>query len=156
MALFLTSDYCNYIYKTTANGETWNFKLGPTLCDYSKTIIQDTFSQSSVVMEKDNIEEVKIDLVITPRVVDSSVYFRPGIPAKAISLVVVEWVIKDKNGDIIYMTTNEGNGLDDRTFARHTNKLQASVQSALDDLFDKSYNEFIASHELRQFAKVDE
>lgn len=155
-ALFLSSEYCNYIYKTTANGETWNFILGPTLCDYSKTIIQNTFSKSLVVMEKDNIDIGKIDLVVTPRVVDTSVYFRPGIPAKAISLVVVEWSIKDRNGEIIYMTTNEGNGLEANVFGSHTTELQVSVQKALNALFNKSYKEFITSSELRQFAKMNE
>jgi len=155
-ALSLSSDYCSYIYKTTSNGETWNFHLGPTLCDYSKAIIQDTFSQSLIVMEKDNIDKDKIDLFVTPRVVDASVYFRPGIPAKAISLVVVEWVIRDKDGNIVYVTTNEGNGLEANVFGSHTTELQMSVQKALDDLFMKSYKEFITSSELRQFARVAE
>jgi len=155
VALFLSSDYCDYSYKTTANGETWIFNLGPTLCDYSKTIIQQAFTRSLVVMEKNNIDKDKIDLIITPKVVDTSVYFRPGIPAKAISMIVVEWVIVDKNGEIVYMTSNEGNGLYAKVFgARHTTYLQESVQMALNDLFNKSYNEFISSQELLRFAKL--
>jgi len=153
VGIVLSSDFCSYSYSSTHQGNTNIFYIGKTLCDYTKKIAQQIFSQMIVISDIKDATGQTIDAIITPKVVDSSVFYRTGaIPAKVNSIIVMEWVVKDKNGEILYITTIEGNGLDERTFGGATIRYQTSMQKALDDLFNKTYTEFISSSEIRQFA----
>jgi len=153
VAIVLSSDFCSYSYSSTHQGNTNIFYIGKTFCDYSETMAQQIFSRVTVFSNKKEPIEQNVDAIITPKIVDSSVFYRTGaIPVKVNSIIVIEWTVTDKRGEILHIAAIEGNGLDERTFGGATVRYQNSMQKALDDLFNKTYSEFVSSTQIRQFA----
>jgi hypothetical protein len=149
--LQFSSEFCTYTHTSVHQGGKNIFKLGPTLCSYAKNVARDVFT--SVAVAENGVFKSNVDVIIKPKISNVTVFYRTGvIPAKVESVILLEWNITDRNGNILYSTTVQGDGIDQRKYGLADVRYQTSMQNALDDLFNKSYREMFASPELRHTA----
>ena len=117
----------------------------------SKNLARGVFSNVDVA--ENGVFKKTVDVIIKPKISNVTVFYRTGvIPAKVDSVILLEWNITDRDGNILYTNTTQGDGVDQRTYGMADVRYRASMQMALDDLFHKSYREMLASPELRHVA----
>ena len=149
--LQLSPELCTYSHTSVHQGGENHFQLGHSLCGYAKSVVRDSFA--SMTVAENGAFTAPVDVIIKPKVTNVTVFYRTGvIPAKVESVILMEWNITDRTGSILYTNTVQGDGIDQRKYGMADVRYQASMQNALDDLFNKSYREILASPELRHVA----
>ena len=146
VVLILDSNYSAYTNSTSLAMGTFTFKLGPTLCDNSKILVNTTFEQVTISSKIEEAKKSPFQLLVIPKVVDSSTLFDEShFVMRVHTSIVVEWTFLDEQGKVIYLTTAEGSGSVEAKFL-------IAWEKAIDDLFNNLYEEIISSQELKAFA----
>lgn len=148
VALILDPDYCSSS-SSTHNGEhTLTYIIGPTLCENSKSLVETIFHEYQIFSNIDEANKMSFQLLIIPKVVDTSTLFEKGhFVLRTHTSVLTEWTFLNQQGKNIYLTTAEGSA---SVQAIHT----TAWEKAIDDLFNKLYEEIISSQELQSFAET--
>ena len=159
--LSLDPDLCNYTHvcytRGGLGGPERNTKrvllFESTLCDYSEKIIKKVFSEGHIVSGAE--KRANVDFVITPRLVGISTQCIFGFPVEVVSEISIEWKITDPNGKLVAIKEIKGTGRDIRLFGSLYPRFQQSLQAAIDDLFQRTYDYFISSSEILLSANLN-
>ena len=146
VALILDPDYCSSSNSTLRGWNTLTYIIGPTLCENSKTLVETVFREYQIFSNIDEANKMSFQLLIIPKVVDTSTLFEEGhVVLRTHTSVLTEWTFLNQQGKNIYLTTAEGSA---SVQAIHT----TAWEKAIDDLFNKLYEEISSSQELQSFA----
>lgn len=160
--LSLDPDLCNYTHVCYTiggfGGPERNTKrvllFESTLCDYSEKVIKKVFSEGHIVSGAE--KRATVDFVITPTLVGISTQLLfVGLRGEVVSEISIEWKITDPNGKLVAIKEIKGTGQDIRIFGSTYPRFQQSLQAAIDDLFQRTYDYFISSSEILLSANLN-
>jgi hypothetical protein len=159
--LSLDPDLCNYTHVCYTIGNFGSLVAKNTkrvllfesiLCDYSEKIIKKVFSEGHIVSGAE--KRATVDFVIKPTLVGISTQALPTSP-EVDSEISIEWEITDPNGKLVAIKKIKGTGQDISFWNFGTYSMfQRSLQAAIDDLFQRTYDYFISSSEILLSAKL--
>jgi len=153
--LMLTEEMCsavwhmNYDYdggEAPPNNKILDFPLGDDFCLNTRKIANILFAD---VIEKRNSSSIgEIDAILTPKILTLIRNRPPMATNEQITTIIVEWSLKDNNGDIIWVDTITAQG------KAELMETQKQVQDLFNDLFQKSFKAISSSVEIRSFALI--
>lgn len=149
--LMLTEEMCtalwhmNYDYDDGKEPSNYlSFPLGDDFCLNTRKIANILFTD---VMEKRNSSPVgEIDAILTPQILTLIRNRPPTAGKEQTTTIIVEWSLKDKKGNIIWVDTITAQG------KAALVETQKQVQNLFNDLFHKSINAISSSVEIRRFS----
>ena len=97
--------------------------------------------------------KVKVDAILAPRMVSAERTRPMYIFQEQTTTIILEWMMKDVNGDLIWVDTITGEGKAPMggPFGEKKNA-RKQVERALEELFQKSFETMSSSVEIRGFA----
>ncbi len=148
--LVLDSKLCSYVYISKRQGAKRVYELGEALCSNSENLFSTLFKNAYVVSKKDDDIQSHIDVIATPKVIDTSALVRPGAPPHFEAELVFECAMEDSNGRIIFVrTVKENKIIQQYGYDGH----RIVMQEAVDELFTKLGMELVESPEIKKFVK---
>ena len=138
IALYLKPQICSYEHNFTFSSDKRVFELGPPLCGSIRTLCESTFAECSEVSDENNFSVSGAKYILVPTIVDVSVARKQVLPVLIESNITLEWILKDEGGNVVFATTINGLGRDDRLGGFNDIRYQSSMQMAIDDSFDKA------------------
>lgn len=146
--LYLDEDYQNAKWETEPMGWEPNvIMLGENFTNNTKNLANNVFSSVVVVNSESEISKGKGDVILKPKV-KSSKQNRPLWKWHDSTLtVIVEWTLKDTEGNLIWIDTIKGEGV------AKLMQDEERLQDLIYDLFEKSYKSMSSSPEIRDYAK---
>lgn len=126
--------------------------LGNLIVKNAENMSRALFRQVTVTTGIDNPTQSGIDAILIPKIV-SAAHTRPMFAYSERKLtVVLQWLLKDAEGNTIWVDTIEGVGVNEIGTAFSLNdKTRERVKLLMDDLFKKSYLSISSSKEIKNF-----
>lgn len=135
-------------------GDTFVIPLGENLTHNAETMVRAAFSDVAVQTEPYGTMSPTMDASLEPKFV--MVEQTMGVMAFSDSVlsVVIEWVMKDPNGNLIWVDSVKGNGTANtgNIFTANSNALKR-VERMLNELFLNSYRAILSSQEIQNFLR---
>ena len=131
-------------------GDTYIIRLGKLLSDNAEVLVRNLFSD---VLVTDAIQppEAAVDAIITPKMVSVERTRPMFIFQQQRTTIMIEWSVKDANGDLIWVDTITGKGKSPMGLNEKKNTGK-QVKAAINQLFQKSFQAISQSLEIRKFA----
>jgi hypothetical protein len=131
---------------TVCKGNPGQLGLGPGLAANSEALARALFTEVVVVRGSAMPLTSGVDAQLTPSVVGMA-RNRPKLGSSdQTSTVVVEWALKDRNGNLVWLESVEGDGV---AAVIHADE---QGNALMQDLFQKSARTIASSTEIHQFA----
>lgn len=146
--LVLDSELCNCVYISKRQGAKRVYELGEALCSNTKNLFTTLFKNAYVVSEKDDNTQDHFDVIVTFKVIDTSVLVRPGAPPNFEATIVYECAMEDTNGRTIFVRTVKENKVIEQY---GYDGYKVVMQETVDELFTKLGIELTSSHEIKKF-----
>ncbi|MBU0647689.1 hypothetical protein KJ855_00745 [Patescibacteria group bacterium] len=148
--LVLDSELCNYVYISKRQGAKRVYELGEALCSNTENLFKTLFKNAYVVSGKPDNAQDHVDVIVTPKVIDTSVLVRPGAPPNFEATLVYECAMEDTNGRVIFLRTVKEN----KVIEQYVHDgYKVVMQETVDELFTKLEIELVDSPEIKKFAK---
>jgi hypothetical protein len=146
--LILDSDLCGYVYVSKRQGAKRVYELGDALCTNTANLCKTLFRKVTVVKGEERGVAGEFDVIIVPKVIDTSVLVRPGAPPNFEATMIYECAITDPKGRPIFLRTVKEN----KTIERYGyDSYGVVMQAAVDELFSKLGSELAHSPEIRKY-----
>jgi len=131
-------------------GDTYIIRLGKVLSDNAEMLVRNLFSDVCVT---DAIQppEAEVDAIITPRMVSAERTRPMLIFQQQRTTIMIEWTVKDANGNLIWADTITGEGKSPMGLNEKKNTGK-QVKAAVKELFQNSFQAISQSPEIRKFA----
>jgi len=144
--LNLTDEMCNAKWNMHfEDREGMDFPLGDDFCLNVTKICSCLFTDVKKIDEQPSLEA---DATLTPKIINL-IRTRPrSVWGEQITTIIVEWSLKNKNGDVIWLDTITAQGKGEIP------ETQKQVQALFDDLFHQTFDAISSSIEIRHFAEV--
>lgn len=148
--LVLDTELCNYVYISKRQGAKRVYELGEALCSNTKNLFTTLFKNAYIASGKDDNTQGHVDVIVTPKVIDTSVLVRPGAPPNFEATIVYECAMKDTNGRTIFLRTIKENKVIEQY---GYDGYEVVMQETVDELFAKLGTELVNSPEIKKFGK---
>lgn len=151
--LFITNDFANAKWEKHSMGDTFLIPLGESFVNNSTSIAQSLFKKVIVTKEGKGSSNAQADCTLTPQVVSIDQAEAGWATAKATITAIIEWTLTDKNGEIIWADTFEGQGKGTVGNAfSYERRLGERLTTLQETLFRNSYHAMASSPEIKAFA----
>lgn len=130
-------------------GDTYIIRLGKVLSDNAEGLVRNLFSDV-LVTDATQPSKTAVDAIITPKMVSVERTRPMFIFQQQRTTIMIEWTVKDANGDLIWVDTITGEGKSPMGLKKKNTENQ--VKAAVKQLFQKSFQAISQSLEIRKFA----
>ncbi len=145
IGLEMTQTMCTANWNLSYDGSSvLEYPLGDDFCLNAEKLAKALFTSVYTFDKSSNKSIDSVDAVLTPKIVTLIV----NTPSEEqTTTLIVEWSLKNNQGDIIWIDTITAQGKANRS------KLQEQVQAVFEDLFHKSFEAISSSVEIKRFTE---
>ena len=135
-------------------GDKFVMPLGVVLSDHAEAMSRHLFSK--VTVAKENVSgsaPVHHDATLLPKPVAIERSIGATAFGESILTVVLEWTLTDSNGQLVWVDTIKGRGIENSgNVFTHRSNASDQIEAMIKDLFEKSYKAISNSPEIRSLA----
>jgi hypothetical protein len=141
VGLFFEQDYCQYTFTKMRYADSYEFQIGPILCDYTERMFRTLFSDVIILesLETDNTQQ-ELNVIVIPQLMSCDIVL-PGVAWQTLeALVTIKYTFKKPDdGKTLWLDTFQGNWSGKLGIAFVMNKnIRKAMQHAIEDHFLKA------------------